>query len=156
MKDPVLDVQMQDVTHFMSELKSFRDIVVSTLNTEVVVPENEARLTKLKETIPARARKLYAGLSEDYDDSAEKVVGRVSDLSLLIKYTDLEKRKLLESWHKCYLGLYFIIGRLKRRKELVESLNLVTRKLRGFLLSPVTILIVLGVLVFLVFIYLSR
>ena len=156
MNDPALDVQINQVALLMSELKSFRDIVVSTLNTEVVVPENEARLAKLKETVPDAAKKLYSDLCEDYDDAPESIVSGVSDLSLLIKNTELEKHKLIEAWHKYYLKLYFINGRLKSRKEKVESLSLGMIKARKLLLSPVTIIAVLAVVVFLVFIYLSK
>ena len=156
MKDTALDVQMHQVALLMSELKSFRDIVVSTLNTEVVVPENEARLAKIKETIPDAAKKLYSNLCENYDDAAEKIVHGVSDLSLLIKNSDLEKRKLLEAWHKYYLKLYFMNGRLKSRKEKVESLSFGKLKAKKLLFSPFTVIIVLAIIVFLVFIYLSK
>ena len=156
MNDPALDLQMREITILMSELKSFRDIVVSTLNTEVVVPENEERLTRIKETVPGAAQKLYSQLFEDYDGTAEKIVNRISNLSLLIKFTDLEKRKLLETWHKYYMQLYYMLGMLQVRKEKIESLNISRQKLRRFLLSPVTITVILAAIVLLVFILLSR
>ena len=156
MKDPALDLQINEVTLLMSELRSFRDIVVTTLNTEVVVPENEARLAKLKETIPEMTRKLYSDLCEDYNETPEKTVKGVESLPRLIKYTDLEKRKLMEAWHRYYMKLHFIIGQLKNRKKKVESLNLVQLKTRHFLLSPFTIIIVLAIIVFIVFVYFSQ
>ena len=156
MKDPALDLQMQEVALLMSELKSFREIVVSTLNTEVVVPENETRLAKLKQTIPELTRKLYSDLCEDYDQTPEKTVAAVEDLPRLIKYTDLEKRKLMEAWHRYYMKLHFMIGRLKDRKRKVESLNTAGLKARQFLFSPFTIIAVLALVVFLVFVYFSQ
>ena len=156
MKDPVLDLQIQGVTVLMSELKTFRDIVVSTLNTEVVVPENETRLAKLKETVPENARKLYSDLCEDYDNTAEKVINSVEGLPRLIKYTDLEKRTVLETWHKYYMNLHVIIGNLKNRKEKIESLNTLKLHIRQALFSPATLIVLLAIIVFVVFMYLSR
>jgi hypothetical protein len=155
MKDPVLELQMQEVSHLISELKAFRDILVSTLNTEVVVPDYEAKLTKLKETIPESARKLYSDLYEDYDSTTADMVSNVSDLSLLIKFTDLEKRKLLEAWHKYYLKMHFMLGKLKSRKEKLESLSLSSLKAKNLFFSPYFMILVLGIIIFLVFIYLS-
>jgi hypothetical protein len=156
MKDQVLDMQMQEVGHLISDLKTFRDIIVSTLNTEVVVPDNEARLTKMKETIPAAAQKIYSDLSEDYEPTAETILHSVSDLSILIKLTDLEKRKLLESWHKYYLKLHFMLGRLKQRKEKLESQSSGSMKTRKLIFNPYTIIIILGIIVLLMFMYLSK
>jgi len=156
MKDQVLDMQMQEIGHLISDLKTFRDIIVSTLNTEVVVPDNEARLTKLKETIPETAQKLYSELYEDYEPTAETILNNVSDLSILIKLTDLEKRKLLEAWHKYYLKLHFMLGKLKRRKEKLESLSSGSLKTRRLIFNPYTIIIILGIIVLLMFMYLSK
>jgi len=156
MRDPVLDLQIQEVTVLMSELKTFRDIVVSTLNTEVVVPENETRLEKLKETVAEAAKKLYSDLCEDYDDTAEKVIDSVESLPRLIKYTNLEKRTVLEMWHKYYMNLHVMIGELKSRKEKVESLNTLKLHAQRALFSPATLIVLLAVIVFVVFMYLSR
>ena len=156
MKDPVLDIQVHEVTLLMSELKSFRDIIVTTLNTEVVVSENETRLAKLREKVPEMSRKLYSDLCEGYDDTAEEIVNSVLDLSKLIKFTDLEKRKLLERWHKYYMKLYFMIGKLTSRKEKVESLNMVKLKTRAFLFSPATIIVIIAIIIFLVFMSLAK
>lgn len=156
MKDEVLDVEVQEVGYLISALKTFKDIVVSTLNTEVVVPDNEARLLKLKEEIPQVTQRLYEKLNEDYDPSAENIINSVTDLSVLIKLTDLEKRKLLESWHKYYLKLHFMLGKLKKRKEKLESLNPGRIKIKRILLSPYTIIIILGIFILFLFIYLSK
>ena len=156
MRDPTLDLQIQEVTVLMSELKAFRDIVVSTLNTEVVVPENETRLAKLKETVAETAKKLYSDLCEDYDNTAAKVINSVESLPRLIKYTDLEKRTIMEMWHKYYMKLHTIIGELKSRNEKVESLNMLKLHIRQALFSPVTLIVLLAVIVFAGFMYLSR
>lgn len=156
MNDEILDVEMREVGHLISEFKTFRDIIVSTLNTEVVVPDNEARLAKLKEEIPKVAKKLYTELNEDYEPASEAILNNVTDLSILIKLTDLEKRKLIESWHKYYLKLHFMLGKLKQRKEKLESINPGTLKARKLLFSPYGIIIILGIIVLLMFIYLSR
>ena len=156
MKDPALELQVQETNLLMSELKSFRDIVISTINTEVVVPDNEAKLNRLKETVPQTAKKLYSDLCEDYDATAEGIIGMVPDLSRLIKFTDLEKRKLIDSWHRYYMKLYFILGMLKSRAEKLDELNLVGLKMRKFTFSPVTIAIILMALIFLVFILMSQ
>lgn len=156
MKDAALDLQIQEVTSLMSELKSFRDIVVSTLNTEVVAPENEERLNKLKQAVPEAAKKLYSDLCENYDETPEQVVESVSDLPRLIKFTELEKRKLMEAWHKYYMKLYFILGTLTSRKERVESLSVLKLKTRSLIFNPATIIIILGAIIFLVFVLLFR
>ena len=101
-------------------------------------------------------KKLYSDLQEDYDDTPEKTVNGVEDLPRLIRYTDLEKRKLMEAWHRYYMKLHFMIGRLKDRKKKVETLNLVELKAKQFLFSPFTIIVVLAVIVFLVFVYFSQ
>jgi len=68
----------------------------------------------------------------------------------VIRLTDLEKTKLYGLWHRYYMGLYAVQGRLKVRKERLDALSPFVLGLKRFLLNPFVLLIVIGALVLLV------
>jgi len=150
MKDLKLEQELALLQSVMSEAKAFRDIIQATLSTEVVVPEHETRMEALRESLPALARRFRqeAGLPED--DSPERLFQRVKDLSSVVRLTDLDRFKLHDHWHRYYMGLFAVQGRLKRRKEKLDEFSPVRLSLKRFFLNPFVLLILAGALVLLV------
>ena len=68
----------------------------------------------------------------------------------MIQLTQLEKRGLYDQWHRYYMGLYAVQGRLKLRKEKLETIGLVGQGLKRFILNPFVLLILIAALVLLV------
>ena len=151
MKDPKLEEEISTLSILMSSLKNLGDVISSTLRSEVVMPENERRLNYLRENLPVLSRKFYdeVGLAQDY--GVDKLLEQVVDLGAVIKLTDLEKRKFFDGWHKIYMNLYFLMGKLKYRKEKVERLNLFKLRMRRLVKNPIFILICLGIIALVIF-----
>ncbi len=150
MKDLKLEQELTLLRSLMSEAKALRDIVQATLMTEVVVPEHETHLESLRESLPQRASQFQQAVGLPGDDAAEKLFDKIADLPSTIRLTDLEKRKFYDRWHRYYLSLYAVQGRLKLRRERVDALNPATLALKRFLLNPFVLLIVIGAVVLLV------
>ena len=150
MKDLKLEQELALLRSLMSEAKALRDIVQATLMTEVVVPEHENRLESLREGLPQLARQFQQAVGLPEDDEAEKLFDKITDLPTTIRLTDLEKRKFYDRWHRYYMSLYAVQGRLKLRKERLDALNSATLALKRFLLNPFVLLITIGAVVLLV------
>ncbi len=151
MKDPKLEEQISTLSTFMSSLKNLSDVISSTLRSEVVMPENERRLNYLRENLPVLSRKFYDEVSLPQDYAVDKLLEQVVDLGVVIKLTDLEKRKFFDSWHKIYMDLYFLMGKLEYRKEKVERLNLFKLRAKKLVKNPIFILICLGIIALIIF-----
>ena len=156
MRDLKLEQEMVLLRSLMGEAKAFRDIVQATVVTEVVVPEHEARFEELRTGLPALSSQFQGelGLAAEEGErllgSAEKLFGKISALPAVIRLTDLEKRKLYDQWHRYYLGLYAVQGRLKMRKEQLDALSPVVLGLKRFVFNPFVLLVLIGALVLLV------
>lgn len=150
MHDLRLEHEMALLRSLMGEVKAFRDIVQATVVTEVVVPEHEARFEELRKTLPELSARFRREVGLPEDDSAEKLFGRISALTAVIRLTDLDKRKFYDQWHRYYLDLYAVQGRLKVRKERLDALNVVGLRLRRIVFNPFVLLILIGALVLLV------
>ena len=150
MRDPKLEQELTLLQSLMGEAKAFRDIIQATWSTEVVVPENEGRFEVLREGLPALSQRFCeaAGLADNH--TVEELFGSVKDLPSIIRFTDLEKNKLYDRWHRYYMGLYAVQGRLKQRKERLDGISPAAQTLKRLLLNPFVLLIVAGVLVLLV------
>jgi hypothetical protein len=150
MRDLRLEHEMALLRSLMAEAKAFRDTIQATLSTEVVVPEHESRFEGLRESLPELTKRFQREVGLPEDDSAEKLFEGIADLPSLIRLTDLKKSKVYDRWHRYYMGLYAVQGRLKWRKEKLDALNRVALVLKRFFLNPFVLLIVLGALVLLV------
>ena len=150
MRDLRLEQELALLRSLMSEANAFRDIVQATLSTEVVVPEHESRFEELRERLPELSRRFQREVGLPEDDSADKLFEGVTDLPSLIRLTDLKKTKFYDRWHRYYMGLYAVQGRLKWRKEKLDALNRVALVLKRFFLNPFVLLIILAALVLLV------
>ncbi|MBN1918334.1 MAG: hypothetical protein JW889_10515 [Verrucomicrobia bacterium] len=156
MRDLRLEHEMALLRSLMGEAKAFRDITQATIMTEVVVPEHETRFEELRKTLPELSVQFQheVGLPEAEAErlagNAEKLFGGVSALPAVIRFTDLDKRKLYDQWHRYYLGLYAVQGRLKMRKERLDALSVVNLRLRRLVFNPFVLLILIGALVLLV------
>jgi hypothetical protein len=150
MRDLKLEQELTLLRSLMSEAKAFRDIIQATLNMEVVVPEHENRFESLRTTFPELAARFQRELGLPTDDSADQLFKSVKDLPSLVRSTDLEKTKLQARWHRYYMGLYEIQGRLKIRREKLDALNPMALKLKRFVLNPFVLVIIIGALVLLV------
>lgn len=155
MRDLRLEQEMTLLRALMSEAKAFRDIVQATIVTEVVVPEHETRFEELKTSLPQLSTQFQAEVGIAPDDKptigdAQQLFAKVNSLPAVIRLTDLEKRKLYDRWHRYYLGLYAVQGRLALRKERLDALSVVGLSLKRFLLNPFVLLIIIGALVLLV------
>jgi hypothetical protein len=150
MRDLRLEHEMALLRALMGEAKALRDTVQATVATEVVVPEHESRFEELRKGLPELSRQFQREVGLPEDDSAEKLFSMVDALPEVIRLTDLEKRKLYDQWHRYYLGLYAVQGRLKLRKERLDALSVVGLRLRRILLNPFLLLVLIGALVLLV------
>ena len=150
MKDLKLEQELALLRSLMGEAKALRDIVQATLMTEVVVPEHENRLESLRESLPQLARQFQQVVGLPEDDAAERLFDKIADLPSSIRLTALEKRKFYGRWHRYYMSLYAVQGRLKQRKEQLDALNPATLALKRFVLNPFVLLIIVGAVVLLV------
>jgi hypothetical protein len=156
MRDLKLEQEMALLRSLMSEAKAFRDIVQATIVTEVVVPEHETRFEELRTSLPGLSKQFQAevGIAPDDDKplvgDAGQLFAKVDALPAVIRLTDLEKRKLYDQWHRYYMGLYAVQGRLALRKERLDALSAVGLSFKRFLLNPFVLLIIIGALVLLV------
>jgi hypothetical protein len=149
-KDLKLEQELTLLRSLISEAKALRDIVQATIMTEVVVPEHESRFDALRESLPQRAKEFRQAVGLPEDDAAEKLFDKISELPATIRLTDLDKRKFYDRWHRYYMSLYAVQGRLKLRRERVDALNPATLALKRFLLNPFVLLIVIGAVALLV------
>jgi hypothetical protein len=150
MKDLKLEQELALLRSAMAEAKALRDIVQATLSTEIVVPENERRLESLRKSLPELSTRLRQEVGLAEDKSVGQLFNKVTDLPSLVRFTDLEKSKLYDLWHRWYMGLYAVQGRLKWRKEKIEALSPVALTMKRFFLNPFVLLILIGALVLLV------
>ncbi len=150
MRDPKLEQELTLLQSLMREAKAFRDIIQATLSTEVVVPENEGRLEVLREGLPALSQRFCEAVGLADDHTVEGLFESVQDLPSLVRLTELKKNKLYDRWHRYYMGLYAVQGRLKQRKERLDEFRAATKALKRFVLNPFVLLIIAGVLVLLV------
>jgi hypothetical protein len=150
MRDLKLEQELALLRSVMAEGKALRDIVQATLSTEVVVPEHERRLESLRQSLPAVSTRLRQEVGLAEDKSVEQLFDKVTDLPSLVRFTEMEKSKLYDLWHRWYLGLYAVQGRLKWRKEKLEALHPATLGLKRYLLNPFLLLILIGALALLV------
>jgi hypothetical protein len=150
MRDLKLEQELALLRSVMAEAKAVRDIVQATLSTEVVVPENERRLESLRASLPKLSSRLAQEIGLPEDTSVEQLFDKVTDLPLLVRFTDLEKSKLYDLWHRWYMGLYAVQGRLKWRKEKLDELSPVALTVKRFFLNPFLLLILIGALALLV------
>jgi len=150
MRDLKLEQELALLEALMGEAKAFRDIVQATLSTEVIVPEHESRFESLREGLPELSKRFQQEVGLPEDDAAGRLFENVKDLPSVIRFTDLEKSKLYSRWHRYYMGLYKVQGRLKQRKEGLDALNPAGLALKRFFLNPFVLLIIIGALVLLV------
>jgi hypothetical protein len=150
MTDPKLEEEIGLVKGCLESLKRFHDIFDNAVLTETVVPEDEGNLQELRATLPMHYDSLLERLGLRRDNLIEQIVEMANSLSAVILLTDFQRRKLYDVWHRTYMRLSFLLGRLQYRKERLEALRGGGLKTRRFLTSPffLILLVVIIVVVF--------
>lgn len=141
MTDPMLDEQIALVKACMESFRRFHQIFNNAALTETVVPEDEGKLQDLRQTLPQQWDSLFRALGLRSDDSVRSIVALASSLSTVIVLTDFEKRKLYDLWHRAYMKLNFLLGRLGHRRERLQALSRGKLKTKKLVSSPVFVLI---------------
>lgn len=151
MTDPKLDEEISLVKGCLESLKRFHDIFDSAIVTETVVPEDEGRLQELRALLPLQFQSMCDGLRLRPDNAVEQIVEMASSLSSAILLPDFQRRKLYDFWHKTYMKLQFLLGRLNHRKEQLGSLGSGKAKAGKFFTSPLFLVValVIGLLILL-------
>jgi hypothetical protein len=78
-----------------------------------------------------------------------------SSLSAVIALNNFQRRKLYDLWHKAYMKLHFLLGKLEYRQEKLEAFGRGRRKVKTLLRGP-AIVIVVGLVVLILYIVLKR
>lgn len=151
MKDPKLDEEINLLSALMAEMKALRDVIAGTLSTEVVIAENETRLNQIKESLPAAAERFYTAVGLPVDPAIERLRSQPEDLTALIRMTELDRHRYLELWHRTYMSQFFIVGKLMRRKELLDALKPMVLTLRRIVLNPIFVIVALLIVALLIF-----
>lgn len=144
MTDPKLDEEIALVKGFLESLKRFHDVFDGAIVTETVVPEDEGRLQELRALLPLQYQSVCDRLRLRHDNSVAEIVEMASSLSSAVLLPDFQRRKLYDLWHKTYMKLQFLLGRLNHRKEQLESLS--KGRARKFFTSPLFLVVMLAVL----------
>ena len=142
MIDPKLEEEIALLTRCMETLKRFHDICDKTILTETVVPEDERKIQELREALPGQWDSLLWQLHLHDDDSVRIIVKMVSSLSAVVIMTHFQTRKLYALWHRSYMKLHFLLGKLQYRKERLQAIRPARLKAKKFLIRPVFVIIV--------------
>ncbi len=153
MTDPKLEEEISLLRKCMAMLRHFHDIFDNAIVTEAVVPEDEGSIQELRESVPKQWTLAHRQLSLGDDDAVDTLVRMASSLPAIITLTDFQKRKLYALWHKAYMKLHYLLGKLQYRKEMLESFHPGRLKAKKFLIGPVVVIIV-ALVVLLVYIVL--
>ena len=157
MDDPKLEEEIELVKECSEMLRRFHDIFDKAVLTETVVPEDEGRLQELRAELPLRWDSLLKRLGLSADPSVDVVVNTADSLSIVVGLTEFQKRKLYDAWHKAYMRLHLLLGRLQLRKERLKALRpgkLNIGKLRTgpvLVIVGVVLAIIAGIVLYLVF-----
>lgn len=152
MTDPKLEEEISLLTRCMETLRRFHDIFDKAVLTETVVPEDERKIQALREALPGEWDSLHRQLHLRNDDSVRIIVDMVTSLSAAVIMTHYRIRNLYALWHKSYMKLHFLFGKLQYRKEMLESIRSARLKGKKFLIRPVFVIIVavVGLLLYIV------
>jgi hypothetical protein len=149
MTDPKLDEEINLLKKCMDALKRFHDIFDNAVLTETVVPDDEGKLQELRQSLPQKWDSLFQSLGLKRDDSVRSLVDAASSLSAVNLFTDYQKRKLYDLWHKTFMRLHFLLGKLQYRKERLQALPAGRLRAKKFFASPLFVVLVVVVLVLL-------
>lgn len=155
MRDPKLEEEIALVKRCMEMLKRFHEIFDNAIVSETLIPEDETRIEQLAKTLPEEWDSLFRQLGLRHDDSVESVAGMASSLSAVIALNNFQRRKLYDLWHKAYMKLHFLLGKLEYRQEKLEAFGRGRRKVKTLLRGP-AIVIVVGLVVLILYIVLKR
>lgn len=144
MTDPKLDEEIALVNTCLESLKRFHDIFDGAIVTETVVPEDEGKLQELRALLPLQYQSVCDRLRVRPDNMVAEMLEMANSLSAAILLPDFQRRKLYDFWHKTYMKLQFLLGRLNHRKEQLESLA--GGKARKFFTSPLFLVVALAIL----------
>ncbi len=153
MIDPKLEDEMTALKGSMQSLRDFHDIFDNTILTEAVVPEDEGKLQDLRATMPEQWDSLFERLGLRSDNSVRTIVAMASSLATVILLTDFERRKLYDLWHRAYMKLHFLHGRLLYRKQTLQGIKRGKGKPQKSVVGPILVIVVL-VIALLVFVVL--
>jgi len=142
MTDPKIEKEIALLKKCMAMLRDFHDIFDDAILTETAVPQDEGRLQQLRENLPGEWDSLFRQLGVRRDDSVYAMVKTASSLPAVIVMTVFQRRKLYDLWHKAYMKLHFLLGKLQHRKERLEDLRPGRLKAKKFLKSPVMVIII--------------
>jgi hypothetical protein len=153
MTDPKLEEEIALVEKCLDSLKRFHDIFDGAIVTETVVPEDEGRLQELRALLPSQFQSLCERLRLRPDNAVEQIVDMANSLSSAILLPDFERRKLYDFWHRTYMKLHLLLGRLNHRKEQLESRGRGKTRVGKFFTSPLffVLAMVLVLLILLLF-----
>jgi len=153
MIDPKLEEEVASLKRCMENLKRFHDIFDSAVLTETVLPQDEEKIRELRRVLPEQWDGLHAELGVRHDESVSAIVEMASSLPEVVSMTDFQKRKLYDLWHKSFMKLHFLLGKLQHRKEKLEALRPGRLKAKRFLTSPIVVIIA-GLVVLLLYLIL--
>ncbi len=153
MTDPKLEEEIALVGRCMEMLKHFHDIFDSAILSETVVPEDEGKIQRLREALPSQWDSLFRKLQLRDDESVETLVKMASSLPTVITMTEYQVRKLYALWHKSFMKLHSLLGKLQHRKEMLQAFRSGKAKAKKLLLAPV-VLIIVGLVALLLYIVL--
>jgi len=142
MRDPKLDEEIGLLRRCVEMLRQFHDIFDNAVSTETVVPEDEGKIQQLRQALPAEWDTLFGQLDLARDESVQTMVDMAISLPAVISMTSFQTRKLYDLWHKAYMKLHFLRGRLQYRKERLEPLRPGKLKAKKFLATLVVVIIV--------------
>ncbi|MBA7485173.1 hypothetical protein ES707_20708 [subsurface metagenome] len=139
MHDAKLEAEIGTLGSYIAAMKVFHDIVMNAVETEVVSPEKINEFTELRSSIPSFAGAFYDEIGLDDELHVDEVLGQIEDLSEAPRLTAIKKRAFIAQWHRVYVELCYLMGRLKLRREKIEALNPAKLRFRQVVRSPLFI-----------------
>lgn len=153
MLDAKLEEEIGLLKRCMETQRRFHEIFDNALSTETVVPEDEGKIQQLRQVLPEEWDAIFGQLNLRHDDSVQTMVDMASSLPAVVSMTSFQSRKLYDLWHRAYMKLHFLLGRLQYRKERLAALHPGRLKAKRFLSSPVFVIVlaIIALLLYIVF-----
>ena len=149
MRDRRLERQVEALDDFIERWQKLRGIFQSAQQRQPPTEPQEAEFLLLKGELAQDYESLMTETATEREpgDQTAEVLAAAASLQRLNQQDDAELRVLEAAWHRSYLHLQGLLGRLKARKLQLASVSVVGYYIGRVLRNPVVILLLLGAMV---------
>jgi hypothetical protein len=146
MRDRRLERQVEALDDFIERWQKLSAIFRRAQQRQSPTGEQEAEFLLLKGELAQDYESLMTetGAEREPGDPTAEVLAAVPSLQRLNELGEAELRVLEAAWHRSYLQMQGLLGRLKARKLQLASVSVVGYYIGRVLRNPVVILLLLG------------